>query len=141
MLDLLVTCLDAGLNLEQALGRVSVRTHNDDGVLAGEIRTTLDEIRAGLTIDLAFRRLAARAGYSEVQNLAALITQATALGANLGDALREHAKTMRHHRMVFLEEQAGKANAKLTLPLTICLLPSVLVLLLGPAVLMIVRSF
>jgi tight adherence protein C len=139
-LDLLVTCLDAGLNLEQALARVSSETHHGDEILASEVRTTLDEMRAGLAIDLAFRRLAARVGHNEVQNLAALITQATALGANLSDALRDHAQTMRHHRIVFLEEQAGKANAKLTLPLTVCLLPSVMILLMGPAVLMILRS-
>lgn len=139
-LDLLVTCLDAGLNLEQALARVSSKKHHGDEILASEVRTTLDEMRAGLAIDLAFRRLAARIGHNEVQNLAALITQATTLGANVGDALRDHAQTMRHHRIVFLEELAGKANAKLTLPLTICLLPSVMILLMGPAVLMILRS-
>jgi tight adherence protein C len=140
MLDLLVTCLDAGLNLEQGLARVSSEANHGDDVLAAEIRTTLGEMRAGLSIDIAFRRLSARVGHKELQNLTALITQATALGANLGDALRVHAQTMRHHRIVFLEERAGKANAKLTLPLTICLLPSVMILLMGPAVLMILRS-
>jgi tight adherence protein C len=140
-LDLLVTCLDAGLNLEQALGRVSKKRENTpDEILAAELRTTLAEMRAGLSIDVAFKRLSARIGHPEVQNLSALIAQATALGANLGEALREHAQTMRHHRIVFLEELAGKANAKLTLPLTICLLPSVMILLMGPAVLMILKS-
>jgi len=140
MLDLLVTCLDAGLNLEQALARVSSESNHGDDILAAEIRTTLGEMRAGLSIDIAFRRLSARVGHAELQNLASLITQATTLGANLCEALRVHAQTMRHHRIVFLEERAGKANAKLTLPLTICLLPSVMILLMGPAVLMIVRS-
>ena len=141
-LDLLVTCLDAGLNLEQALGRVSAQREGEtDEILAAELRTTLAEMRAGLSIDVAFKRLSMRVGHPEVQNLSALIAQATALGANLGDALREHARTMRHHRIVFLEELAGKANAKLTLPLTVCLLPSVMILLMGPAVLMIMKSF
>jgi tight adherence protein C len=139
-LDLLVTCLDAGLNLEQALARVSNEANHGDEILAGEVRTALAEIRAGLSVGVAFRRLATRTGNNEVKNLAALITQATALGANLSDALREHAQTMRHHRIVFLEEQAGKANAKLTLPLTTCLLPSVMILLMGPAVLMILKT-
>jgi tight adherence protein C len=140
-LDLLVTCLDAGLNLEQAMGRISKKRDNSpDEILAMELRTTLAEMRAGLSIDVAFKRLSARVGHPEVQNLSALIAQATALGANLGEALREHARTMRHHRIVFLEELAGKANAKLTLPLTICLLPSVMILLMGPAVLMILKS-
>jgi tight adherence protein C len=141
-LDLLVTCLDAGLNLEQAMGRVSAqREGGTDEILAAELRTTLAEMRAGLSIDVAFKRLSMRVGHPEVQNLSALIAQATSLGANLGDALREHARTMRHHRIVFLEELAGKANAKLTLPLTVCLLPSVMIVLMGPAVLMIMKSF
>jgi hypothetical protein len=53
-------------------------------------------------------------------------TQASALGTNIAGMLRDHAKVMRQHRLLMLEEQAGKANAKLTLPLTMCLLPAVL---------------
>jgi tight adherence protein C len=140
-LDLLVTCLDAGLNLEQALARISSGSEIGKDLLSTELNITLEEIRAGLSVSVAFRRLANRLGSDEVQNLAALIAQATAMGANLADALRAHAQTMRKHRIVFLEEVAGKANAKLTLPLTLCLLPSVLVLLMGPALLMMSRSF
>ncbi len=140
-LDLLVTCLDAGLNLEQALTRVASETRFGDDLLSQELRITLEEIRAGLSTAVAFQRLAARLGHDEVKNLSALVAQASNLGANLGDTLRSHSQTMRKHRIVFLEEQAGKANAKLTLPLTMCLLPSVMILLLGPAVLMIMQSY
>lgn len=137
-IDLLVTCLDAGLNLEQALTRVAV-DHGDD-LLAGELRIALEEIRAGLSTTAAFRRMAERLGHEELQNLSTLIAQATSLGGNIGDALRAHGDTMRKQRIVFLEERAGKANAKLTLPLTLCLLPAVMALLLGPAALMIART-
>lgn len=140
-LDLLVTCLDAGLNLEQALTRVAAESRFGDDLLSRELRITLEEIRAGLSTAVAFQRLATRLGHEEVQNLAALVAQAARLGANLGDALRAHSTAIRNHRIVFLEEQAGKANAKLTLPLTICLLPAVMILLLGPAIVMMAKSF
>ena len=139
-LDLLVTCLDAGLGLEQALERVSEQSRFSDDLLASELRITLAEMRAGLDIPTAFRKFSARIGVEDVSTLTAVITQATALGTNIADILRDHAKTLRQHRLLALEERAGKANAKLTLPLTMCLLPSVMVLLLGPAVIMMLRT-
>lgn len=139
-LDLLVTCLEAGLGLEQAIDRVSAESRAGDDVLAAELRITLAELRAGLPLTIVFRRFAARIGLEDINTLAAVITQAATLGTNITDVLRGHASTMRHHRMLELEEKAGKANAKLTLPLTICLLPAVLVILLGPAAIMMLRS-
>ena len=138
--DLLVTCLDAGLGLEQALERISEQSRFSDDLLASELRITLAEMRAGLDIPTAFRKFSARIGVEDVSTLSAVITQATALGTNIADILRDHAKTLRQHRLLELEERAGKANAKLTLPLTMCLLPSVMVLLLGPAVIMMMRT-
>jgi tight adherence protein C len=139
-LDLLVTCLDAGLGLEQALDRVSAESRTGDDVLAAELRLTLAELSAGLQAAVVFRRLAARVGLEDVNTLAAVISQAVTLGTNIVDVLRGHASAIRHHRMLDLEERAGKANAKLSLPLTICLLPSILVLLLGPAAIMVLQS-
>ena len=139
-LDLIVTCLDAGLGLEQALERVSEQSRFADDLLASELRITLAEMRAGLDVPTAFKKFSARIGVEDVNTLTAVITQATALGTNIADILRDHAKTLRQHRLMALEERAGKANAKLTLPLTICLLPSVMILLLGPAVIMMMRT-
>ena len=139
-LDLIVTCLDAGLGLEQALERVSEQSRFADDLLATELRITLAEMRAGLDLATSFRKLSARIGVEDVSTLTAVITQASALGTNIADILRDHAKTLRQHRLLALEERAGKANAKLTLPLTMCLLPSVMILLLGPAVIMMLRT-
>ena len=139
-LDLLVTCLDAGLGLEQALDRVSAEGRTGDDVLAAELRLCLAELSAGLSSVVVFRRLAARVGLEDINTLAAVISQAATLGTNIVEVLRGHAGAIRHHRMLDLEERAGKANAKLALPLTTCLLPSILVLLLGPAAIMVLRS-
>jgi len=139
--DLLVTCLEAGLGLEQAMERVSAADRTGDDLLAKELRLTLAEMKAGLETGVAWRKLAARIGLEDINTLCAVVTQASALGTNIAGMLRDHAKVMRQHRLLQLEEQAGKANAKLTLPLTMCLLPAVLILLLGPAVIMIMEGF
>ena len=139
--DLLVTCLEAGLGLEQAMERVSASDRTGEDLLARELRITMAEMKAGLETKVAWRKMAARIGMEDINTLCAVVTQASALGTNIAGMLRDHAKVMRQHRLLQLEEQAGKANAKLTLPLTMCLLPAVLILLLGPAVIMIMQGF
>ncbi|MBK8480158.1 MAG: type II secretion system F family protein [Proteobacteria bacterium] len=140
-LDLLVTCLDAGLNLEQGLARVVARGTQRGDILARELGIALEEMRAGLSMGESFRRMAQRLDHPDVQNLAALIGQASALGGNVSSALRAHAEAMRAQRLAFLEEEAGKTNAKLTLPLVLCLLVSMLLMLFGPAILAIASFF
>lgn len=140
-LDLLVTCLDAGLNLEQGLARVVARGTQRGDILARELGIALEEMRAGLSLGEAFRRMAQRLDHPDVQNLAALIGQASALGGNVSGALRAHAEAMRAQRLAFLEEEAGKTNAKLTLPLVLCLLVSMLLMLFGPAIIAIASFF
>jgi len=139
--ELMVTCLDAGLGLEQAMERVSSKSRTGEDLLARELRMVLAEMKAGLETQVAWKKMAARIGLEDVNTLTAVVIQSAALGTNIAGMLRDHAKTMRQHRLLQLEEQAGKANAKLTLPLTTCLLPAVLILLLGPAVIMIMQSF
>jgi len=69
-----------------------------------------------------------------------VIAQAHGLGAPIGDTLREFAAASRRARTSMLEERAGKLAAQLTLPLATCLLPSALLVILGPAVLQLVRA-
>jgi tight adherence protein C len=135
-LDLLVTCLDAGLSLEPALRRVAYSRLLREDLLAQQLRITLEEMRAGLSLTKALQRLDERLGHEELNNLALLLAQASLLGSSLQDALRAHSHQLRSQRLLVLEEQAGKTNAKLTLPLTLCLLPSIMIFLLGPALLL-----
>ena len=140
-LDLLVICLDAGLNLDQALGRVVVGGAKRREIFAGELGVALEEMRAGLALSESIRRMAQRLDHPDVQSLAALIGQVSALGGNVAGALRAHGEAMRVQRLSFLEEETGKATAKLTLPLVLCLLLSMMLLLFGPAVVSVSESF
>jgi tight adherence protein C len=139
-IDLLTTCIDAGLALEQALARVGRLLAPISRVLAAELAITSAEIEAGVSTADALRRLARRVGLDELSAMAGVIAQAHGLGAPIGDTLREFAAASRRARTSRLEERAGALAAQLTLPLAVCLLPAALLIILGPAVLQLVRA-
>jgi tight adherence protein C len=141
-LDMLVICLDAGLNLDQALGRVVAGgAAQRQNVFGQELGIALEEMRAGLPLSESLRRMSQRLDHPDVQSLAALVGQVSALGGNVAGALRAHSDAMRVQRISFLEEETGKATAKLTLPLVLCLLLSMMLLLFGPAIVSVSQSF
>jgi len=131
--DLLVTCLDAGLALGGAIARVAQDLAHSEPILAEELRLTSSELDAGVPLADSLRRLARRVGLDELSAMCGIIAQASALGAPIAQMLREYAVASRKQRISYLEEKAGKLTTKLTLPLALCLLPAALVLILGPA--------
>ena len=139
-LDLLVTCMEAGLGLEQALARVAGETSFSDPEMADELTVVVGELKAGLSTGEAFKKLADRVTSDEIQTLTNVIVQSASLGAALGNTLREYAASARRRRELALEEAAGKVTAGLVLPLTMCLLPSAVIAMLGPAVIIVIRT-
>jgi tight adherence protein C len=138
--DLLTTCIDAGLSLEQSIARVSRELELSAPVLADELMTTSQEFEAGVALPDALRRLARRVGLDDLSALCGVIAQASGLGAPIGNTLREYAESSRRKRMAMLEERAGKLAASMTIPLAVCLLPAAMMVILGPAVLQLVRA-
>jgi tight adherence protein C len=138
-IDLLVTCMEAGLGLEQAIARVSREVSHSDPEMSEELGIVVGEIRAGLGVPEAFRKLSDRVTSDDMRNLAQVVGQAAQLGAALGRTMREYANSARRRRTLALEETAGKITARLTLPLTLCLMPAALIIMLGPAIVMIFR--
>ena len=94
-LDLLVTCMEAGLNLEGALDRVSQEMMATDPELSEEMRVILRELDAGLSVSVAFKKFANRVVANDLKNLSNVIIQSVTLGSSLGRALREYAATAR----------------------------------------------
>ena len=139
-LDLLVTCMEAGLNLEQAIDRVARELKETEPELADEFLMVLQELNAGLSLGAAFRKFSDRVTTDEIKNLCHAIIQASTLGASLGRTLREYSSSARRKRELRLEESAGKVTARITLPLTLCLLPSAMLAMMAPAVVSIVES-
>jgi tight adherence protein C len=139
-MDLLVTCVEAGLGLDAALSRVAEEMDLAAPLLAGELQLTFLEIQAGVPRREAFRRLAERTGVEDLRQLSAVLAQTEIFGTSIARALRVHADSMRVKRMHRAEEKAAMVGVKMTLPLVICILPSLIAVILGPAMVSIYQS-
>lgn len=133
-MDLLVTCVEAGLGLDAALSRVADEMTLAAPLLAGELKVTFLEIQASITRREAFRRLSERTGVEDLRQLSAVLTQTEMFGTSIAKALRIQADSMRIRRMQRAEEKAAMVGVKMTLPLILCILPTVMAVVLGPAI-------
>jgi tight adherence protein C len=130
-LDMLNICVGAGLGFDAALSRVGDVWHTP---LADEFNRVVTEIRLGKTRREALLDLAARTEVLEIENFVATIVQADQLGVSIAKVLRTQAEQMRILRRQRAEEAARQATIKLLFPLVFLIFPSMLVVLLGPAV-------
>jgi tight adherence protein C len=130
-LDMLNICVGAGLGFDAALSRVS---HQWQTALADEFNRVVAEIRLGKTRRQALLDLARRTEVMEIENFVATIVQADQLGVSIAKVLRTQAEQMRIFRRQRAEEQARQAAIKLLFPLVFMIFPSLLAVLLGPAV-------
>jgi tight adherence protein C len=140
-LDILVACVEGGLSLDGALARITPEIRASAPELASELSLTLAEMRAGISRSEAFRGLSARTGVEELRSLAGVIVQSEMFGTSIARSLRLLARTMRIRRTHQAEERAAKASVKMAFPLVVCILPSLLVVLVGPAVTRIAGAF
>jgi tight adherence protein C len=139
-LDLLTVCVEAGLSLERALIKVAAEIHIKSLVLAQELQLVLMEMRAGFTKEKALRNFALRSGVEDVDTLVAMLIQSERFGTSMGASLRVHSDNLRTKRRMAAEESAAKIALKLMFPLIFCIFPTVLMVLIGPAVIQIVRT-
>jgi tight adherence protein C len=131
--DLLMTCVDAGLSIEQAIHRVASEFARSSPELAEEFAITSSECEAGVPLTEALRRMSHRIVLDDVTGLCAVISQANELGAPIVETLSEYADSARKLRMAKLEEWAGKLAMKMLFPTALFLLPALLVVMIGPA--------
>lgn len=132
--DLMVTCVEAGLSLDSALARVAQEIGIAAPILGSELNLTFLEIQAGIRRADAFRRLADRTGVEDLRSLSAMLIQTEMFGTSVARAFRVHAESMRVRRMQRAEEKAAKVGVKMTIPLVLCILPALMAVVLGPAV-------
>jgi tight adherence protein C len=131
-MDLLVVCAEAGLSMEAALDRVGRELSVSYPSLAANIYMTILELRAGRTLSEALENLGDRLGLKEARSFATLLQQSEELGASLTDALRVYSDDMRHQRLSRAEEKAYSLPAKLSVPLTLCVFPVVVLVIMLP---------
>jgi tight adherence protein C len=138
-LDLMVVCVEAGLGLDQAIGRVGEEVKRAHPELSDELNILALELRTGVSRQEALRNLAHRTDLEEVGNLVALLVQTDRFGTSIGQALRVHADAMRTTRRLKAEELAAKLPVKLLLPLVFFIFPSMFIVLIGPACIKMIR--
>jgi tight adherence protein C len=139
VLDLLTICIEAGLSLDQAFLRVTKEIELKSTVLAQELQLVLLELRTGFSKEVALRHLALRTGVEDIDLLVAMLIQTDRFGTNIGDALRVHSDNLRTQRRQRAEESAAKISVKLLMPLIFLIFPTLMLVLLGPAVIQIQR--
>ena len=139
-LDLMVVCVEAGLGLDAAIGRVSSEIRFAHPELAEEFNLVSLELRTGLSRLEALKNLGRRIDLEEVGSLVALLIQTDKFGTSVGQALRVHSDSMRVNRQLHAEELAAKLPVKLLFPLVFFIFPSLFVVVVGPAGIKIARS-
>ncbi len=133
-MDLMVVCSDAGVAMEAAIERVSRELASTHPALAQNLQLVSIELRAGRSLDDALKSLSERLGVDEVRAFATLLQQSRELGTSLSGALRVFSDEMRHKRMSIAEEKAHALPAKMSVPVTVCILPVVLLVACIPVI-------
>jgi tight adherence protein C len=139
-LDLTVICVEAGLALDQALMRVGEDLRHAHRELSDEFHMVNLEMRAGKPRAEALRNLTVRTGVDDIRALVATLVQTDRFGTSVAQALRVHSDSLRTERRQRAEEQAAKTTIKMVVPLVLFILPSIIFVTLGPAIIQLVRT-
>lgn len=140
-LDLLTICMEAGLSFDQALGKVANEISIKSKTLSEELGLVMMEMRSGFSRERALRNLAMRTGVEDVDTLATMVIQSERFGTSIGDSLRVQSDNLRSKRRLKAEEAAAKIALKLLFPLIFFLFPMLFIVIMGPAVLQIFKTF
>ena len=139
-IDLMTVCVEAGLGLDAALLRAGEEMNLRSQALADELNLMTLELRIGSTRARALQNLALRTGVDDIATFVTTLLQSEHFGTNVAQSLRVLAETMRDQRRLRAEESAAKIPLKLLFPLIFFIFPSLLLVLMGPAVMSISRT-
>jgi tight adherence protein C len=135
-LDLLVICVEAGLGFDAAMGKVYEKWDNELAIAFGRV---LREIQLGKLRREALRDMALRFDVPDVNAFTAAIIQADQLGVSMAKILRVQSDQMRVKRRQRAQEKAHQAPVKMMIPMVLLIFPSIWIVLLGPAVLQVMK--
>jgi tight adherence protein C len=139
-LDLTVICVEVGLGLDQALSRVGDDLKHSHPDLSDEFHLVNLEMRAGKPRAEALRNLSDRTGVDDLRSLVTTLIQTDRFGTSVATALRMHSETLRTERRQRAEEQSAKTTIKMVIPLAVFILPSIIFVTLGPAIIELFRQ-
>ncbi len=136
-IDQLAVTVRAGLSVDGALVRVSTTLR---GPLSEELSRVVQDIQLGMARTDALKSMAVRMDIAELNYFVRALVQADSLGIPVAETLSIQAEDMRMRRRQRAEEQAMKLPVKILAPMVVCILPSLLIIVLGPAVIQLMRN-
>jgi tight adherence protein C len=139
-LDLLVICVEAGLGLDQALMKVAQDLRITHRELSEDLQLVNLEMRVGKSRIEALHELGRRTGLDDIKSLVAMLVQTERFGTSIAQSLRVYSDDMRIKRRQRAEEMSAKTTVKMVPPLVFFIFPALLVVILGPAIITIVRQ-
>src|SRR5271170_933420 len=140
VLDLLVVCVEAGMGLFEAIRIVGAECERHGQEIGIELNLVATDISAGASLGQALRGLADRTAVDDIKPLAATLIQSEQLGAQIGPALRSSSDALRQRRRLMAEEAAQKASIKILFPLVIFVLPAMIAVIIGPAMISVMHT-
>ncbi len=133
-LDLLLICVESGMSVELAFGRVAQEMADTSVEMAEEFSLTTAELSFLTSRRMAYENLARRNNHIGIRAVATALIQAERYGTPLGDTLRTMAHENRQMRVLQAEKKAASLPAKLTVPMILFFLPVLFIVILTPAV-------
>ena len=137
VLDLLVVTLEAGQGLLEAIKVVGRETARQGHLLGREFATAAAEMGAGVSLEDSMRNLWERTGVEDLKSIAAVLIQSKEIGGRLSPTLRAAGELLTAKRRLKAEETAQKSSVKMLLPLVLFILPAMMLIILGPAIIQI----
>ena len=138
---MLVVCSEVGCALDQAIQYVSREFKTVHPALSDELSLLNAELLAGATRAAALRSFATRTGEEEIKKLVAILIQTDRFGTSISESLRTQSDFMRVRRRQLAEEKAGKVGVKLVFPIFFFCMPSLVIVVAGPAMLQLLNHF
>ena len=139
-IDLLVVCLESGLALNAALQKVATHQQTTCKPFSEELMHVNREMLAGKPRTEALRSLGDRCGVGDFKSIVATVIQAEELGISIARTLRVQADALRVKRRQRAQERIVKTPIKLIFPLLFFVFPSLFIVILGPAVIQVLRQ-
>jgi tight adherence protein C len=141
MIDLMVICTESGMSVDASISHISKEMVRSNPDLSEEFYLSALEMRAGAGRIDALKNLALRAGLEDLNDLVSMLVQADKFGTSLAESLRVQSDMMRTRRAQRAEEMAAKIPVKMLLPMVMFIFPTIMIVLLGPAVIQVIQVF
>lgn len=132
--DLLSICVQAGLGLDAAFEKVSEEFSLTSSVVSNEFARLNRDILSGLNREDAYKNLVLRNESQDLQSFVALLIQSDRLGTSISQSLGAFCDSMRTKKRQRIEELSQQASTKMTIPMVLCMLPSIFIIIMYPAI-------